>query len=754
VLLIGVNITGFAQGNSLKEMPLSKVLLILENNYGVSFSYEDKTISGKKMILPKKGISLLEALTLIEKNTDVVFERLNNRFIVVKNNIRTPFLFEDLKEVAITGYLTTGIHKNLDGTIKIETEELGVLPGLIEPDVLQIVNAMPGVFSVSESVSSLNIRGGTHDQNLILFDGIRMYETGHFFGLISAFHPNLQPSITLSKSGSHPKYGEGISSVVDIALPNTITNDGLKFGVGVNLLNIDFTSTIPITKNAALQLAGRRAVTDFLNTPTYNKYFARAFQDSDLDRIKENNSIISKEENFKFYDLYGKFIWNLSKNDQLKIVFLNIDNDLSYQESLIEVDERSALTSKLNQNTITTGVTYEKRWTDKFVTNIHGYYTNYELFSNNADILNEQNLVQENRVEDNGFKLAVDYKFTKKATLSSGYQFSQIAVSNLEDVDNPLYRRYVKEVIITNSIYSALSYAYKAMAFQAGFRANHFSKLNRLIVEPRLTFNYKIDKNFSVAITGDLKSQSISQIIDLQNDFLGVEKKRWVLANNNDKPLITSKQIEVGFYYKKNNFLMSSEAYVKDVDGISSRSQGFQNQFQYEKDVGGYQVKGIDFLIHKKINKLRAWLSYSFMINDYTFEYLNNSEKFPNTIEVTNVVDLSGTYTYKNFDIGLGLNWHSGSPFTTAIGLNSLGTEIEYESPNSSRQKDFLRLDSSCNYRFNIGKSSAKIGVSVWNLLNRANVLNTYYDIYNDEVSKIENISLGITPNFSFSVAF
>ena len=157
----------------------------------------------------------------------------------------------------------------------------------------------------------------------------------------------------LSKSGTEARYGDGVSSLIDIKLPNIISNEGLKVGAGVNLLNVDLTTTIPITKNIELQLAGRRSITDFVNTPTYNNYFERAFQDSDLDQIRNSNSILSQEEDFKFYDVYGKFIWDLNKNNKFKIVVLNIENELSYQESLVNSNRDQEFTNQLNQSNIT-----------------------------------------------------------------------------------------------------------------------------------------------------------------------------------------------------------------------------------------------------------------------------------------------------------------------------------------------------------------------------------------------------------------
>jgi hypothetical protein len=79
----------------------------------------------------------------------------------------------------------------------LNTKKFGILPGLIEPDILQSVQALPGV----ESTNSIaNINGGTNDQNLVLWDNIKMYHSGHFFGLISPYNPNLTNKVIVSKT--------------------------------------------------------------------------------------------------------------------------------------------------------------------------------------------------------------------------------------------------------------------------------------------------------------------------------------------------------------------------------------------------------------------------------------------------------------------------------------------------------------------------------------------------------------------------
>ena len=749
-----------SQNTTPEKLPLREVLEILQQRYEVSFSFADKTIENQFITLPEEDMLLSEVITFLKKSTKLEFDVLNTSVIVIrtqkkKTRTRSNYVeFEPLEEVLVQGYLTSGISKNSDGSIDLETDKLGILPGLIEPDVLQIINSFPGVITIDESISNINIRGGTHDQNLILFDGIRMYKSGHFFGLISAFNPYLDYDINLSKSGSSAKYGESISSVIDMKLPDNVSEKSTT-QFGINMINVDVLTRIPLSQTTEIQLAARRSITDFAKSPTYNQYFKRAFQDSDLSALLNNNSVLVKDESFKFHDIYSKFIWDISRDDKLKVVFLNIENDLSYDQKLTGSTGDLELSSELNQQSFTSGITYEKQLHDDFKISAQKYFTHYDLSSKNADILNNQNLTQENVVQDNGLKIDANYNFNTTASFLSGYQFSQVAISNLEDVDNPEFRRYIKQVLLSHAVYSQFNYTTDRIQLKAGARLTYFDKFNRFSIEPRITFNYKFLNNFSLLATGEMKSQSVSQIIDLQEDFLGIEKRRWVLADENTIPIITSKQASLGVFYKKNDLLISGEFYLKNVNDISARSQGFQNQFQFVNDIGNYTVKGFDFLINKRFQNFNTWISYSYNVNNYDFASLNNAETFPNNVDVRSVVNIAANYTYNDIKLALGLNWHTGRPYTKPLQSdNTIIRTINFDNPNSARLADYLRFDASLQYQFKIGNTDASSGLSVWSVLDKRNILNTYFDLENNMINQVENTSLRITPNVSFRVYF
>ena len=296
-----------------------------------------------------------------------------------------------------------------------------------------------------------------------------------------------------------------------------------------------------------------------------------------------------------------------------------------------------------------------------------------------------------------------------------------------------------------------------------GLRFNYIEQFGKFLLEPRLSLSHKLTSSFSVQLLGEMKHQASTQIVDFQDDFLGIENRRWILSNNKEQeedgisiPIVESIQGSFGMFYNRKGWLISTEGYYKKVSGISARSQGFQNQYQYSNETGSYDIYGVDFLIRKRFLKVNSWLSYSYVDNEYTFDAL--AEKvFPNNFDIRHSVSLATTYSIKKLNVSAGVNWHSGKPTTKPVeGNEVVDGSINYESANSSRLEDYMRIDISGQYKFNLSKKvNASFGVSVWNLQNKETITNTYYKMVEDgTVQQVDQISLGLTPNASFRVYF
>lgn len=663
--------------------------------------------------------------------------------------------FQDLPEVLVSNYITSGINKLNDGSFELDFSNFGILPGVIDNDVLQAVQALPGILSINETVSNINIRGGTHDQNLILWDGIKMYQSGHFFGLISMYNPQITQKVSLRKNGTDASLSNGVSGTIAMKTSKELNTD-FNANVGLTLIDANVFADIPIGKKSSLQIAGRKALSDFFKTPTYNEYFDRISQNTEVaDNI---GNISNSDKSFDFYDTSLRWIYKISEKDVLRINFINVSNELEFTENAVINTEEKSRRSTLSQNSIAGGIYYRHQWNERSQTSFEGYETDYTLRAVNMNVLEGQRFQQENVVSESSLKLKQEYQFNRRFHLSGGYHFVETLITNLDEVDNPLFRSLISEVVRTHSIFSQLRYESleRKTNINFGFRFNYFDKFKKQLWEPRFSFTQRIFQYFTFEILGEYKNQITSQVINFQNDFLGIEKRRWQLSNNETIPIIRSKQISLGIHFNKKGWLASAEGYYKNVTGITTQSQGFQNQYEFVKTNGSYVAKGVDIHFRKKLTPhFNFWMSYSFMDNLYTFKELQPNS-FTSNLAITHSFTIGTAYSEKNLKIAAGFNWHTGKPTTPPIAGNEIvGTTINFAQPNSDRLQDYARVDISALYQFKINtKVKADAGISVWNLLDKENEINTFYSSVNGQAIETEQRSLGITPNVLLRIYF
>ena len=765
---------------AIREQTQLKIQKLSDRYYTITYSttvdicarvldnFEENTIPGATVEVLGSALA-----TITDLNGNFTFENIPRKAVVQIKHIGYKTLFvtaeelvsqepctsvplalsyQELDEVVVYKFLTSGLAKLSDASIQLNTAEFGILPGLIEPDILQTVQALPGIKSVDETVSDINIRGGTNDQNLILWDGIKMYQSGHFFGLISAFNPYLTDKVTVIKNGTSAAFGDGVSGVLDMRTKNSIESDFFG-GAGVNLISGDIFAQIPIKENLAFQFSGRRSYTDFLNTPTYDTFSEKAFQDSD----------VQADSDFYFYDFTGKVLYDINRYQRVRFSLININNNLDYLET--NDDGTRSIESNLDQTNLSFGGTLESDWTDNFSTNLNLYYTRYRLNALSISNNDRQRLIQNNLVLEKSAKLTTKYRVSDEINWVNGLQVTETGIQNKTDLNEPRFISDIKGVIYNSSLFTEINYTSENQKLfaQLGGRLNYISNVNTFddfIFEPRLNVSYELAPHFKTEVLGEFKSQTTNQIIDLEQNFLGLEKRRWILADGSTLPITKSKQGSIGFNYDENRFYVGIEAFYKEVDGISVRTQGFQNQNQFDSEIGSYANKGLEFLINKKNNDYSVWLSYTYNLNDYTFDSIV-PPNFPNNLNIRHSFTLAGNYDLGNLKVGVGFNYRSGKPFTKPDSNNPINTtvfpnEINYQEPNSSWLPEYFRADASATYRFDLSPSiKSTLGISVLNFTNRKNTLNTYYRLNDaNEVETVQRISLGVTPNASFRVSF
>ena len=663
---------------------------------------------------------------------------------------------EELNPVLINLFLTSGLQKTTDGSTVLNTKKFGILPGLTEPDILQSIQTLPGIESSNESIANINVRGGTNDQNLMLWDNIKMYHSGHFFGLISAYNPNLTQKVMVTKNGTSAEYSDGVSSMIKMSTNNEI-KDKISGGGGINLISGDAFVEIPLTKNLEIDLSARHSIIGKINTPTYTNYYKKSFQDSE---INADNSAGNSDSDFSFYDYTAKILFDLNDKHQFRANFIGINNALNYAENQ---NQSTTKTSSLSQKNIGYGGTWKAQWNAKLSSFMSSYFSKYNIDAQDYRVNDDQLLSEANEVIETGTKLNVYYDFNSNLKLLAGYQINETGMLNQTRVSAPFYSSTKKKVLLNHAVFSEIEYNKKNSYLRLGMRLNYFQKFDKLVFEPRINFRQKFTKELALKVEGEFKNQTTTQIIDFEDDFLGVEKRRWQLVNDQDIPIARSKQLSAGIDFNTNNWNIELTGFYKIVDGITASNQGFYNNFQFKKAFGSYTNKGIEFLINKTTTQYSSWISYTFNNNNYNFESFTPST-FPNNVDIRHSVSCGFNYTVlKNLTVSVGGIWHNGIPYTKPVEGNETiqngnTTFVNYDAPNSLNLDDFIRLDTSISYQFNFTstvKGSLRAGII--NVTNQKNTINRYYKVdpaTSGKTIEVNNYSLAFTPNVSFRVNF
>ena len=766
---------------------LEILLLDIENTFDISFSYLDNTIEGEKITIQKSNYSLNDILKILEQNTNLVVKRIaTNNYVIIhgkereKENISKKIFTslpinsetEQLNKVVIKSYIATGISKNNDNSYTIIPKKISILPGLTEPDVLKTIQRLPGVKSPNETVTGLHIRGGTGDQNLILWDGIQMYQNGHLFGMISGFNPNIKQKITFHNKGTNPRYGDRIASVISINTGSKIPNK-TELEAGINALNTDVFLNIPLLQDKLnVQVSGRRSFTDIYKSPTYRQYSSKVFENSFTTPSSKNNTTADNEiksQNKFYYQDYNVKV-NLRPSNSSHIyyssIFINsnLNNNISHPDT--EILNSDML--KINNNGHSMG--WSQKWNSNFSHKINLYYSNYYFGYQNNKYLNKKSYTffsKRNQITDSGFRIETNYKIDAKTAITNGYQMSGKDVQHIYDARTEGLSTILnqnKNIINTHSYYSNIDYkAKKRFNLSAGFRYNFYNELQQTSFEPRVLVNININDHIKASFTGEYRSQIINQIRESVISDFGLENNIWVLSDAEELPIIKSNQYSAGVTYKKNRLTIDIDSYIKHTDGITSLAIGFLNNIDpqgYHK--GESTTRGVDFYLKKDFKKLKAWGTYTFNSVQNKYENINNNVFFSSSNEIKHALNTSISYKISDLQFALGWNWHSGKPFTEAFQVydDRSVPHWMYSEINSKQLPNYHRLDFSTMYNFTLNKEdkiTGKAGIAFYNIYNRDNILNIEYHASKTPggaIGIIERHSLRFTPNLFFRLFF
>lgn len=733
------------------SLSLENAILKIEKKFSLKYSYLDSVVVNKTISLTKKEYSIEEINFEIEKQTQLKTKKISDRFytIYIEKKEQT-ILFLD--EILIDSFLMKGIQKSNQKFVLIpKTEE--ILAGVTDTDVMLTLQKLPGVKSPYETATGLHVKGGTPDQNLILLDGIRLFHPGHLFGMISGINPNIVKKINFINKGTSPKFGERVSSVIEIETPDNL-NSKIKGTFGINTLNTDGFIQIPIIKEKLdIQLSGRKSFTEFLQSKTFSQLTKKVFQNTDFKTFDDKN-------NFQFYDYSNKIIYKPTKKSSFSFTNLSINNNLNYN---FNIGKDTVSNQKMRIRNDGYSINWNKKYSKIFSHKILIYYSNY-----NFNYLKKQdyNLSQKfeafkkiNRIINSGAELNFSSVISKNKLLEYGYQIAGNDVSHLFNsynqnlsIDLSLKRFYE----ISHSGYFNFTFKNNKLNFQSGVRNSYFSKIKVFAFEPRFFLQNKLSDAFILQFSYERKNQILAQVRENVANDLSLENYVWVLADNEKYPIQKANQFSAGIIYTLQNWTFDFDAYYKNIEGITSFNFEFFNQQNELAKKGKGYTKGFDIFIQKKSEDWQASLTYSFINAKNKFENFNNNNYFNSNANSVHSVNLLTNKSWKNFSSALGWCWNSGKPYST------ITTTGESNGFNNNNLTSYHRIDFSLNYNFFHHKINYKTGFSIYNLLNQKNILSREYerkyasfsDFSNPRFVSQDYYSLGFTPNIFFRVSF
>jgi len=653
-------------------------------------------------------------------------------------------------------------------------------PNLGETDVFRSLQFLPGI-AVFENSSKLNIRGGSADQNLVLFDGVTLYNLDHFFGTFSSINPNIIKDIQVFKGGFDSRYGERLSGIVDITGK---TGNKLKPRVygGVNLVSGNITAEIPFSEKLTFIAAARRSYSDMYSSYLMDMLFKQQTQSS-LASPTDNSS--SVEPKYYFYDLYSKLTFQSNSKESFSVSVYG-GKDYLDNSNTMTGNTLNTYTSDFNKwkNYGMSG-SWLKQWNNNLFTNFQigssGYFNKYyneTSFTLKPVTQQSSDVNTGNPYQTNESNKLTDYSGTLKSTLvvdaknqlDFGFAVKKNYYSYFKDGnDDFIYDDRKKNSWLYTSFIQNMTQSLKNWKLKTGFRLNYYQISRKFYFEPRISGTRSLGDHFSAKFSVGRYYQFLSKVSQI--DSYSYNRDFWVISDGEDHPVLSSNQFIAGGSFKSGNLYIDIEAYYKTLDGLqlyqyfNQYNKNFNNQdplppgqnktrTKSHFSTGSGDAYGLDMMVKYEGRGYTGWLSYSLSKAVQQYSNINNNSSIPAPYDQRHGLTFTNMYRYKKWNFSAVCIFTTGHPYVVdeTVDLDFITTRTYGNLPN------YKRFDVAANYNFILKEARLKIGTSIINLFNTKN----YNDIYTrqfDDVtnSAVENTyvkSLGITPNFFINFEF
>lgn len=712
-------------------------------------------------------------------NIQSIGMRDTRRIVIVygdgKMNIDLQTQVMTLKKVIVSAEKASNVKRTEMGVQKLDIKTIKQVPVVFgEADLMRVVMTLPGVKTVGESSTGLNVRGGAADQNLVLFNEATIYNTAHFFGMFSVFNPEVVKDVELYKSSVPARFGGRLSSVMDI---NSREGNKKEYtgSAGIGLLTSRLNFEGPIVKDkTSFIVGGRTTYANWLlqDLPAQYRNSRASFYDLNLNIAHE----INKKNNLYLTGYLSQDRFNL-----------NNDTTYSYGNKNVSLKWKHVFNNKL-YSTIATGYDrYQYSISSaqnpvnayKLGFNINQAYlrANFNYFLSASHTLEfgastlhykthpgyyvplgQKSLVvpdtlQAEQAEESALYLSDKYTVTNDLSIEAGVRYSVFNYLGASTVNN-----YAPGLPITTDN-------------QTGTTTYGNNKVIKTYGGPeyRISARYVLTDNLSIKAGYNTQRQYIHM---LSNTTAEAPTDIWKLSDPNIKPQ-NGDQYSLGAYrnFKNNTIETSVEVYYRNINDYLDYRSGAQLIMNHHIETDVLETKGkaygVELLIKKLTGKLNGWISYTYSRtqlrqNDPNEgEIINGGHWYPADYDKPNDATVVGNYRFTHrFSVSLNATYSTGRPITLPIGVYSYAGSLRalYSDRNAYRIPDYFRTDLSMNIDGNHKvhqKTHNSWTIGVYNLTGRHNPYSVYYVSENGVVNGYKLSIFGSAiPFVNFNIRF
>ena len=445
----------------------------------------------------------------------------------IKLNIALLEEVVELSQVEVTAEQLQRKANIQPSKINLSPRMMKAAPALAEPDLFRTIQALPGVLTTSEFSTGLVIRGGNTDQNLILLDGVTVYNPSHLGGIFSNFIVDGVKEAELIKGAYNAEYGGRLSAVLNI-----ISREGnqKKFEGKANLSLLSAQTTLegPFYKGAWV-LSGRRT------------YF---------DQIFKNNPNIPP---YYFYDIQSHVYSDITAKDRLSLSFYNGIDDLLFGTF--------GLAGRWGNSTLSTQ--YRRVFSEKLIGNF--LYAN-SLFFTEFCLGGSNGLNSDNQIDDATVAANFSWFKTSKSTVKFGAQLKNLGFLYTNTFGDSLQFK-IETKPKEFASYAKLKYSpSEKFILEPGIRINLYNVYSDSIF-PDLRFGMKYLLTDDRYINFSLGNYH-QFIATFQDDYNPTILDQWIAVDNTVAPAKSS-QIVLGYEeYIKDLYKLQVEGYYKDIKNL------------------------------------------------------------------------------------------------------------------------------------------------------------------------------------------